>query len=97
VRVRGDETDPGQAPRGQIAEEPQPAGAVLGRADLDPEDLPVPIGVDPGRDQGVHVDHPPALTDLQHERVGGDERVRALVERAGPELRHGGVEFGGHH
>ena len=43
----------------------------------------MPVGVHPGRHQRVHPDHPPALTDLQHQGVGGHERIRALVERAG--------------
>ena len=43
----------------------------------------MPVGVDAGRDQGVHVDHPAALADLEHQRVGGDERVRALRPAGG--------------
>jgi hypothetical protein len=35
-------------PRGQVPEEREPAGAVLGRGDLQPEDLAVPVDVDPG-------------------------------------------------
>ena len=93
VGVGGDQLDPGQAAGGQVAEEPEPAGAVLGGGDLQAEDLPVPVGVDPGRDQGVHVDHPAALADLQHQRVRGDERVRAGIERAGAELADLGVEL----
>jgi hypothetical protein len=61
VGISGDQGDPGQAAGGQVPEEAQPAGAVLGGADLQAEDLPVPVGVHPGREQGVHVDHPPAL------------------------------------
>ncbi len=76
--VGGDQLDPGQTTRGQITEEAQPAGAVLGRGDLQPEDFAVPVAVDTGREQGVHVNHPPALTDLEHQRVRGYERVRAM-------------------
>jgi hypothetical protein len=79
VCVAGDQTDTGQAAGGQDPEEREPAGAVLGRGDVQSEDLPVPVGVHPGRDQGVHPDHPPTLTDLQHEGVGSHERVRATV------------------
>ena len=46
----------------------------------------MPIAVHPGRDQGVHVDHPAALADLEHQRVRRDERVRAGVQRPRPEL-----------
>jgi hypothetical protein len=41
----------------------------------------VPISVHPGRDQRMHIDHPPALADLEHQGVRGDEGVRALIER----------------
>ena len=34
-------------PRGQVPEEREPAGAVLGRGDLQPEDLAVPVDVHP--------------------------------------------------
>src|SRR3954454_12975121 len=81
---------------GQIPEEGQPAGAVLGGGDLQAEDLPVPVAVDAGRDQGVHVDHPAALTNLQDEGVGGQKRVRTLVQRAVPEVRDLAVEVLGH-
>jgi hypothetical protein len=40
VRVTGDQPHPGQAAGDQVAEERQPAGAVLGAADLQAEDLP---------------------------------------------------------
>ena len=49
VGVGGDQRDPGQAAGGQVAEERQPAGPVLGGGDVDAEDLAVPVGVDPGR------------------------------------------------
>ena len=85
VRVGGDQPDAGQAAGDQVAEERQPAGAVLGGGDLQAEDLAVPVGVHAGREQGVHVDDPAALADLQHQRVRGDERVRAGVQRPGAE------------
>jgi hypothetical protein len=55
------------------------AGPVLGRGDVQPEDLPVPVGVHRGGDQGLHVDHPPALAHLDRERVDPAERVRRSV------------------
>ena len=48
VRVAGDQGDPRQAAGGQVAEEPQPAGAVLGGGHVQAEDLPIAVGVDPG-------------------------------------------------
>ena len=96
VGVGGDQRDPGQAAGGQVAEEAEPAGAVLGGGDLQAEDLAVPVGVDPGGDQDVHVDHPAALADLEHQRVGGHERVRAGVQRAGAERLDVRVEVLGH-
>ena len=86
VGVGGDQRDAGQAAGGQVAEERQPAGAVFGGGDLQAEDLPVPVGVHAGREQGVHVDDAAALADLQHQRVRGDERVRPGVQRPGPEV-----------
>jgi hypothetical protein len=77
VGVAGDQGDAGQAAGGQVPEEPQPARAVLGAGDLQAQDFPVPVCVHPGRQQRVHVDHPAALADLQHQRIGGRERVRA--------------------
>ena len=75
--------DPGQAAGHQAAQERQPAGAVLAGDDVQAEDLPVPVGVDPDRDQGVHVDGPAVLADLLGQRVQPQERVRAGVQRAG--------------
>jgi hypothetical protein len=57
----------------------------------------VPVSVHARGDQGVHVDHPPALADLEHQRVRSDERVGALIQRPGAELGDLGVELGGHH
>jgi hypothetical protein len=39
---------------------------------------------------------PPALADLEHQRVRGEERVGDLIEWAGTEVGDLGVEFGGH-
>jgi collagen type II alpha len=97
VGVGGDEGHAGQAAGGQVAEERQPPGAVFGGGDLQAEDLAVPVGIDPGRQQGVHVHDPAALADLQHQRVRRDEGVRAGVQRPGPEVLHGRVEIRGHH
>ena len=96
VRVAGDQGDAGEAAGGQVAEEGQPAGAVLGAGDLQAEDLPVPVAVHPGGHQGVHVDHPAALADLQDQGVGGDERVRPGVQRAVPKVGDLAVQVPGH-
>jgi collagen type II alpha len=96
VRVAGDELDSGQAASDEVAEEAQPAGAVLGAGDLQAEDLAVPLGVHPDREQGVHVHDAPALADLEHQGVGGHEGVRAGVQRPGAERLDLGVERLGH-
>jgi hypothetical protein len=65
-----------QAAGGQVTEERQPARAILTGGDLHAQDLPVSVGVDPGRNQHVHRHHPATLSDLEHERVGCHERER---------------------
>ena len=60
VGVGGDQGDTGQAAGGQIPEERQPPGAVLGAGDVQAQDLPVPLRVHPGRQQGVHIHDPPS-------------------------------------
>jgi hypothetical protein len=94
--VAGDQLDPGEAAGGQVPEEGQPAGAVLGGGDLQAQDLPVPVGVHAGRDQGVHVDDSAALADLEDQGVGGDERVGPGVQGAVPEGRDLLVKVAGH-
>jgi hypothetical protein len=69
LRVGGDQLDPGQAAGGQRADEGQPTGAVLSVGDLHTEDLAVSVGVDPGGDQGVHVDHPARTQRARRARV----------------------------
>ena len=56
----------------------------------------MPVGIDAGGHEGVHTDHPAALADLQHEGVGGHERVWAGIEGAVPEVGDLGVEVLGH-
>jgi hypothetical protein len=97
VGIGGDQGDSGQAAGGQVAEEPQPARAVLGGGDLQAQDLPVALGVHAGRDQRVHVHGAAVLADLQHQRVRGHERIRAGVQRPGPERLHLRVQIRGHH
>jgi len=97
VGVGGDQGDHGEAADGQVAEERQPAGAVLGGADVDTEDLPVPVGVHPGRSQHVHMHDPAAFADLHRQRIRREERVRAGVQRPAAEVRDQHVQLGGHH
>jgi hypothetical protein len=97
VGVAGDQGDAGQAASHQTAEQLQPTGFGLGASDLDPEDFAVSVGVSAGRDQHVVGHHPAALADLHGQRVGGHERVRASIQRAGPELLDVLVEVLGHH
>jgi hypothetical protein len=96
VRIAGNQAHPGQAASDQVTEEGQPAGAVLRGGDLQAQDFPVPVGVDAGRDQGVDQDHAAVLTDLHRQGVRGEERVRALVQRPGPERLDLRVEIGCH-
>ncbi len=70
----------------------EPPGAVLGGAGRQVEDLPVPVGVDPDGQQGVDVDGAPVFTDLDHQGVGGEERVGPGVQRTRPELGDVGSE-----
>jgi collagen type II alpha len=94
--VGNDQLHPGQAAGDQPAQERQPPGAVFGGGDVQAEDFPVPISVHPGREQGVHVDHPAVLADFHRESVDPHERVGAGLERAGPERSDLGIEVGGH-
>ena len=60
-------------------------------------DLAVTVSVQAGRDQGMDRAHPTALSDLEHERIGGHERERTRVlEPSSAELLHVRVEFLGH-
>ena len=94
---RGDEFHPGQTPGGEVAEERQPAGPVLGGGDLQAEDLAVPVPVDAGGDQHGDVDHPAALTDFHRQGIAGHERVGASIQRPGTELSNMLIQVAGHH
>jgi hypothetical protein len=96
VRVGGDQLDAGQAAGGQVPEEPRPPRAVLGGGDLQAQDLPVPVGVDPGGEQRVDAGDPAALADFQHQGVRGQERIGPGVQRPGPERLHLRVQVPGH-
>jgi hypothetical protein len=85
VGIGGHQGDPGQPAGDQVAEERQPPGAVLGRGDLQAQQFAVPVGVDPDRDQGVHVHDPPGLADLEHQGVGGHRRDLRLRQPRDPE------------
>ncbi|MEC5152568.1 hypothetical protein RCH22_004267 [Cryobacterium psychrotolerans] len=94
--VAGDELHPSQAAGGQVAEETEPAGTVFGAGDLQTQDLAVPVLVHARREERVDVGDTAALADLQHQGIGGDERVGAGVEGAGAELLDLLVEVLGH-
>jgi len=53
-------------------------------ARLGAAELAVSGGVDPDRAQGVPAHPPTGLADLEHQRIGGHERMRACVQRPGP-------------
>ncbi len=56
----------------------------------------MPIGVDASGHQGVHPHHPAALADLEHQGVGGNERLGAGVQRPVTELGDLLIEVAGH-
>ena len=60
----GHQRHAGQAAGSQAAQERHPACAVLGAGHVDAQDLAVPLSIDAGRDQAVHVHRPAALADL---------------------------------
>jgi hypothetical protein len=97
VAVAGHQAHAGQAAGGQVAEEAQPARAVLGAGGLQAEDLAVPVGVHAGREQRMDVHNPAALADLEHQRVSRDERVGPGVQRSAAEVRDMRIEVLGHH
>jgi hypothetical protein len=98
VGVGGDQADPGQAAGDEVGEELVPRRHRFRLvATRRPEDLAVPVAVDPGGDQHDGVDHPAAFADLHRQRVRGHERERArLVQGAVAELLDVLVELGGH-
>ena len=83
VGVGGDQQHPGQAAGDEVGEERVPGLTGLAGGDLDPEDLAVPVDVDPGRDQHDGVDDPAVLADLHRQRIRGDERERARTQPSG--------------
>jgi hypothetical protein len=87
VSIRRDQFDSRMAARSQPPQKRQPASPVLGGGGVDAQDL---------RDQRVNVDHTTGLSDLEHEGVSRDKRVRAGVERSGAKRLHRGVELRGH-
>ena len=81
VGIGDDQLDPGQAASDQPAQQRQPAGAILAGGDVEAEDLPVPVGVDPGRDERVHVHHLGVLADLDPQRIDPAEGVWCAVPK----------------
>lgn len=78
--VGDDELDTGQAGGDERAQEGQPAGAVLGGGDVQPEDLAVSVGIDVDRDQRVNVQDAATFADLLGQCVDPDERIRSVVQ-----------------
>jgi len=64
--------------------------------DLQAQDLPVPVGVDPAGEECGDVHDPATFMDLHDGGVGGDKRVRPGVQGAGAEGLDVLVELGGH-
>jgi hypothetical protein len=55
------------------------------------------VAVHPGCDQQMHQHHPAALADLHGQRIRGQERVGALVQRPGAEVGDLLIQLAGHH
>jgi hypothetical protein len=56
----------------------------------------VPVGVDPGRDEGVDIDYPAVLADLDRERVDPDKRVRPSIQWPLAKRTDLAIEVAGH-
>jgi hypothetical protein len=96
VVVAGHQLHAGQAAGGQAAQERQPPRAVLGAGHVDAEDFPVPVSVDTGGDQAVHIHGAAALADLLRQRADPAERVRPAVQQPVPEGLHQLVQLRRH-
>ena len=97
VGVGGDQQHPGQTPGHEVGEERMPGLLGFAGSDLDPEDLPVAVTVDPGGDEHDGVDDPAVLTDLHRQRIRRHEGERpGLTQGAGPKRGHLLVKIGGH-
>ena len=94
VGVGDHQLDPSKATGDQAAQEPGPAGAVLGRAQLQPQDLPMPVGVDPGGDQRRGVDHPTLHPDLDDQRVQPHQHIGVGVQGPVAPGRHQLIQLG---
>jgi hypothetical protein len=92
VGVGDHQLHPGQATGDQVTQEAHPAGAVLTGEHVHPEELPVTIGVHPGRHHAGDVDDPAGLAALDRQCVHPDVGVGAGVQRPGPERRHLAVQ-----
>ena len=68
VLVRDDQLHAGEAPGAQGAQEATPEGLVFGVADVEAQDLPAPVGSDPGGDDHGLGGHVVVVADVQ---VGG--------------------------
>lgn len=80
----GGQRDAGQAAGDQITENAnQPARSVPDMTWM--PRIPGILGVHAGGDQTMRVDHPTVLLDFEHQRVGGEKRVRTLIERPSAE------------
>jgi hypothetical protein len=93
VRVGDHETHAGKPTGDQAAQERRPARPILGRVDVQVQDLPGALGADCRCDNAGHVHDPSPLTDLLGERIEPEIRVGAPVKRPGAERLHRGVEL----
>ena len=92
--VAGHQPDARQPAGDQAAQKPCPARPVLGAAQLQPEQLPVPVGVAGGGDQHRGVADPPTLADLHRQRIDPQEGIGPGVQRPVAPGRHQLVQLG---
>src|SRR4030095_1127517 len=77
VGIADHQLDPGQAARNEGAQELVPERAVLARADVEPEHLPLAVAIDSDREYHRHRDDPPAAAHLHETGIQPDIRVSA--------------------
>src|SRR4029453_8503089 len=87
MRVRDRDLDAGETAGDQAAHKGEPPGAILAGPDLEPEHLPLALGVHTDRDERRYVHAAPALAAPQGNGVQPDVGVRPAVERPLPKAR----------
>ena len=92
VLVRNDQLHTGEASGAQGAQEAPPEHLVFGIADVEAQDLSVPVGSDPRRDDDRFGGHVVVVTDMEVGGVQEDVGELLVVEPPGPKGPHHLVE-----